>query len=165
MSTIWWILIGITVALYAFYLGRAKTWGCRLRLTLIPMSLAVSILFLLYIIIPTWNYLGIDFKNTLPQPTSLIIHLFLIEYILLGCTAICWTAWKKRGFSNLKKKNGLIAGLMMGLMMGFIVGFIVGLIVWLIVWLMAGLIVGFIVWLMAGLIAGLIAGLENEFKK
>ena len=102
------LLISLTI-LSIFYIGagygKSKTWQDKLRFALIPISIAISIAFL-YFIIGSWkfNNIGNLLEENLPSIWQLqIIPLFLIEYCLIASIAICFCAWKKKGFTNLKE--------------------------------------------------------------
>jgi len=143
-------------------------WASWLRFVLFLGSIALPVgCFYLIKILWIADNLGSLGKENITSISQIkIIPWFIIEYCLIGLVFICFTAWIKKGFTNLKsfKNDGLIywliywliAGLIIGIIAWLIYGLIYGLIVWLIVWLILGLI--------AGLIVGLIAGLIDEFK-
>jgi len=158
MNMFWIILTGIATLVYVFFLGRSKSWMCRLRLTLIPVSLAMSIVFIFFYIIGSYKTLeaqkfGYQFMLLLPLS---------IEYILLCSVVVCWSAWKKRGFTKLKKKKGLIKEIIYGLIIGNIIAFLFGIILSFIDDLVPFL--GLLVGLGYALIVVIILGLKEEFK-
>lgn len=107
-----------------------------------------------------WKYLGLGYlseKNITSTNQLVILPWFVIQYCLVGLTAICFCAWIKKGFRNLKSFSspGLLAGLFIGLFAGF-VGLLVG-------GFLAGLLIGLLAGLLfVGLVVGLV-GLIYEF--
>jgi hypothetical protein len=105
------------------------------------------------------------------DPTSIyrlaIIPLIILSYCTVSLIFISFTAWKKGGFSKLKKfsERGLIWGSIFGLITGLSSGLVFGLIVGLINGLSSGLSSGFISGLALGLSSGLAFGLTSEFDE
>ena len=177
MDTLLILTILVGVFLIGFGYAKSKTWADKFRFTLIPISTIASIYFFKFII-GCWNFNHLGNLLSKENITSIsqlqIIPLFLIEYCLIASIAICFCAWKKEGFNNLKKPGDLNFGLITGLISWLIVGLVAGLITGLIVGLVAGLITGLITitgliiglcGLIGGLVAGLIGGLSSEFYK
>ncbi len=175
---IYLILGVIFFGLTCFVYGKSKTWADRIRFTLIPVSITISILFVYYIM-ASWSYYisgdtlkTIQFKTIYHLPFAVV---FIIEYLLISSIVISFAAWKKGGYSKLKEiKNGgilraLLGGLLLallgallgGLLLAFLEGFLVGFLV--------GLLRGFLGILLAGLLLELLGefpvGLLLEFKK
>jgi len=97
----------------------------------------------------------------------LILYPIIGEYLLIGLTFICLTAWIKKGYNNIKnsKEGGMIIGLIIGLTFGLIIGLIIGLVGGLVGGSIIEFINGLIIGLTFGLIIGLIIGLTEEFKR
>lgn len=151
MNTFLMILSGTTLFVLGWGYCKSPTWKDKLRLTLVLVSIAISILFMLYII-KCWGYFvagdslkTIQFKSIYHLP---YVFLFIIEYLLIGSIAVTLAAWIKKGYANLKciKKESLFWGLLVGLLSGLFWGLLVGLLV-------------------GGLLVGLLVGLSKEFKK
>ena len=119
-----------------------------LRLLAFIGSLGLSILNIFFII------LGIGNKSSISQ--LMILFPLILEYCLVGLTAVCFAALVKKGFNNLKSYDvkALIVGLSVALIIGLIVGLITGLMI-------AGLIVGSIF----GWVVGVIYDIEEEFRE
>ena len=131
----------------------------RFMTFLLSIALAIGGLFL---IAELWEAEGLGslFDDNIPLIQQIkIAPGFVVLYYLFSFIPLCFSAWKKNGFSNLNSigRDGLLGSLATGQ----VVGQVVGLILWLVG---GGLIAGQVVGLVGGLIAGLIAGLLGEFS-
>ena len=174
---IYLILGVIFFGLTCFVYGKSKTWADRIRFTLIPVSITISILFVYYIM-ASWSYYisstpkSMQFKTIYHLP---FIFVFIIEYLLISSIAVSFAAWKKGGYSKLKEiKNGgilraLLGGLLLALLGGLLGGLLLALLEGFLVGFLVGLLRGFLGILLAGLLLELLGefpvGLLLEFKK
>ena len=157
---IYLILGVIFFGLTCFVYGKSKTWADRIRFTLIPVSITISILFVYYIM-ASWSYYisstpkSMQFKTIYHLP---FIFVFIIEYLLISSIAVSFAAWKKGGYSKLMKikDEGLLYGVLVGLLICFFIGFLLG--------LFGEILIGLLVGFLLGLVIAFLIGFSTEFK-
>ena len=102
----------------------------RFILFLGSIALAYECFKLIFVFWKALELGGLSEKQQYSINQLVILPWFFIEYCILGLSAVCFVAWIKKGFSNLKSwkedTGGLISGLIGGLIVGLISGLISG---------------------------------------
>lgn len=147
--------ISIAVLISATWIGltylQSPTWKEKGRFIIFLATIPASIV-LVYFTKQFWGHPSAENPTTIYQ---LWMALYLaVTYLLLSLIPISFAAYKKDGFSELKKfrESGTINSMVFGLLPGIIV------------WAIFGLGNGLIIALSFCLIVGSLTGLKDEFK-